>query len=148
MKFHKGRYELRYPKKYAGDSKNVVYRSSWELQCMVYFDRNPDIVKWASEELIIPYKSPLDSKVHRYFPDFIIQTSKGKTIVIEVKPFRQTKKPKVRKNKSKHNKQYLYEVRTWGVNEAKWKAAEQYCKKKGWEFQILTEKDIYKKRPK
>jgi len=102
---------------------------------MDWLDRNPDILEWGSEELIIPYKSPVDGRFHRYFPDFIVKT-KDRTLIIEVKPEAQTKPPAQRK---RITKQYITEVTTYGVNQAKWKAAHEYCKDRGWEFKIITE---------
>jgi len=105
---------------------------------MEWFDRNENIISWASEELIIPYKSPVDGKWHRYFPDFLVKT-KTKTLLIEVKPKKQTRPPEPQKRVTK---KYLTEVATWGVNEAKWKAAIEYCRDRTWEFKIVTEDDL------
>jgi hypothetical protein len=105
---------------------------------MTWLDKNPDIVEWGSEEIIIPYKSPVDGRFHRYFPDFIVKT-KNKTMIVEVKPDRETKEPKAR---SRMTKQYIQEVTTYGVNQSKWKAAEEYCLDRGWEFKIITEKHL------
>ena len=137
---YSGRFIPKNPKKYVGDSNNIIYRSSWECKVMAWLDRNDDIVSWASEELIIPYVSPVDSRYHRYFPDFLVKVrqkdGKMKTLMLEVKPKKQTQPPEQRK---RITKQYLNEVMTWGVNQAKWKAAEEYCLDRGWEFKILTE---------
>ena len=107
---------------------------------MDWFDRNPNVISWASEEVIIPYKSPVDGKFHRYFPDFVVkireQTGKTKTVMIEVKPKKQTMEPPVQRRVTK---QYINEVATWGVNQAKWKAATEYCLDRGWEFKLMTE---------
>ena len=103
-------------------------------------DDNKNVIRWGSEELAIPYYSPVDKKMHRYFPDFIaeIKTSNNsiKTYVIEVKPKKQCKPPK---KKKKQNKTYINECLTYSINEAKWKSAEKYCKSNGWDFIILTE---------
>jgi hypothetical protein len=143
MKYFQGYFKPKNPSKYLGDSQNIIYRSSYEYRVMTYFDTNPNILKWGSEEFHIPYVSPIDRSWHRYFPDFIIQ-AKGKdgntkTIVIEVKPSSQTKPPKVGQ---KPTRRYINEIATWGVNEAKWKAAQEYCLDRGWSFQIITEKDL------
>lgn len=143
--FYQGRYRPKYPAKYKGDSENIIYRSSWELNCMRYFDLNPGILWWASEEVVIPYRSPIDGRRRRYFPDFVVKTVNNETIVIEIKPYNQTVEPVPQKTKTK---KYLNEVYTWGINSAKWKAAEEYCKDRGWKFQVLTEKDLYPKKPK
>ena len=110
---------------------------------MSYLDAHPDVVQWASEELVIPYRSPLDDKIHRYFPDFWVKkrTHDGlmEVVVIEVKPYKQTQEPTPAKRQTK---QYLREVATWAVNQAKWKAAESYCKDRSWKFIKLTEQDL------
>ena len=140
---YKGKYKPKFPKKYKGDPTNIIYRSLWERHCMVYFDQNPNILKWCSEEVVIPYKSPIDGRWHRYFPDFLIQvrTKEGDidTILIEVKPHKETKEPAKRERITKN---YLYEVQTFGINSAKWKAAEEYCADRKWKFMILTEKEL------
>jgi hypothetical protein len=145
---YKGRYKPNFPDKYKGDPTNIIYRSSWERNCMVYFDLNPKIIQWSSEEIVIPYKSPIDGKWHRYFPDFFVKiknTSKTEkeyqieTILIEVKPFKETIEPKIKKRMTR---QYLVEVHKWGINSAKWKAAAEYCKDRNWQFKILTEKEL------
>ena len=112
---------------------------------MRYFDEHKEVTQWASEEVAIPYISPLDGRIHRYFPDFIIvkiNNNRKHVIMIEVKPATQTTEPKKQK---KITKAYINEVRTWGINRAKWDAAERYCKERGWVFQIMTEKHIFGK---
>ena len=140
---YQGIFRPKNPKKYIGDSNNIVYRSSWECRVMNWFDQNEDIISWASEELIVPYKSPIDNRFHRYFPDFIVKvkTRDGtmKTLMIEVKPKKQTVPPEPRKRVTK---QYVTEVTTYGVNQAKWKAAHEYCLDRGWEFKIMTEEHL------
>jgi len=110
---------------------------------MSHLDKEPYIISWASEELIIPYVSPVDGRTHRYFPDFLVKYKNKdgllKTMLIEVKPMKQTKEPE---KKKRVTKQYITEVMTWGVNQAKWKAANEYCLDRGWEFQIWTEKQL------
>lgn len=145
-KTHKGRYRPKNPSKYKGDPTGIIYRSSWERKVMRFLDSNPNVLSWGSEEIIIPYISPIDGKYHRYFPDFHakVKTKTGeiKTILIEVKPKAQTRPPV---KKSRITKRYLEEVKTFGVNLSKWKAAEEYCKDRQWDFQILTEEDIFAK---
>lgn len=135
----KGKYKVKNPEKYKGDFHNVRYRSSWELKFFNYCDQNPDIIKWSSEEVTIPYKSPIDGKWHRYFPDVWMKTSNGDTFLIEIKPLKETQEPKRR---SRVTKQYLNEVKTWGINSSKWKAAIDYCKDRKWQFKIITEKEL------
>lgn len=143
IKTYKGIFKPKNPNKYRGDPTNIIYRSRWELLFMQYCDSHPDIIQWASEELVIPYRSPLDGKVHRYFPDFWIKKvnreRKTETVVVEIKPWAQTKEP-IPQNKL--TKKYLYEVQTWGVNSSKWIAADKYCKERGWKFMIMTEKEL------
>ena len=110
---------------------------------MKWLDTKPDVVAWSSEEIIVPYKSPVDGKFHRYFVDFYVQvrTRDGtlKSFLWEVKPLKQATEPK---QKKRITKQYINEVTTWGVNQAKWKAATEYCKDRGWEFKIITEEHL------
>lgn len=139
---YSGTFKPRNPSKYIGDHTNIIYRSSWECRVMDWLDRNPNIISWASEELVVPYKSPVDGRFHRYFPDFVVKvkTRMGtKTMMLEVKPKKQTREPE---KKKRITKQYIQEVTTWGVNQAKWKAANEYCLDRGWEFKILTEDDL------
>ena len=143
MKTHKGYFKPRNPQKYKGDPSNIIYRSSWELKLMMRLDADPNIITWGSEELFIPYRSPIDNKIHRYFVDFIVtkinKDGTKETALIEVKPFRQTQQPKVQKNITK---KYITEVKTWGINEAKWKAAQEFCNDRKWKFYIFTEKEL------
>lgn len=140
---YSGKYRPINPRKYIGDHTNIIYRSTWERKVMAWLDRNPSVLQWGSEEFSIPYVSPVDGRVHRYFPDFVVKfqtkDSSVRTMVIEVKPEKETREPKVRKRMTK---QYLYEVKTWGVNQAKWKAAEEFCADRKWDFKVLTEKDV------
>ena len=136
---YKGRFSPKNPKKYKGDPTNVIYRSLWELRVMKYLDDNPAILEWSSEELAIPYICPTDNRKHRYFPDFIVKvaTKNGvQTMILEVKPKKETREPL---KKKKVTKQYITEVMTWGKNQAKWKAAEEYCADRGWIFKLITE---------
>jgi len=140
---YKGRYQPNNPLKYKGNFRNIIYRSLWELKFMKYCDSNRNILEWGSEEFCLPYRSPLDNKVHRYFPDFYIKvkesTGQIKKYIIEVKPKRQCIEPKPQKKKTRT---YIYEVRQYAQNQAKWKAAEEYCLDRGYEFKILTEKEL------
>jgi hypothetical protein len=136
----KSRYKPSFPKKYKGDPNNIICRSSWERKFCHWCDLNENVLEWGSEEFWIPYRSPVDNKVHRYFPDFIIkvkeQNGEIKTYVIEVKPKRQTMEPKVPKRKTKS---WLYEMKTYAVNQAKWKAAQEFCADRLIEFKVITE---------
>jgi len=139
---YKGRFLPKNYQKYRGDYNNIIYRSSWELRVMKYFDDHPNVIWWASEELAIPYKNPVDKKVHRYFPDFIAKMKKkdGKvmTYVIEVKPEKQTKQP-IRRRKTQ---KFIEESVTYAINQEKWRAAELFCYEHGWQFTIITEKEL------
>ena len=134
---YSGKYKIKNKKKYKGNHKNVIYRSSWERKFMIYCDNHPSIVEWSSEEMSIPYISPIDKKTHRYFPDFVIKklnsNNKVEILMIEIKPISQTIKPK---------KKVIKEIVRWEINNSKWKAAENFCKKYGWKFKILTEKEL------
>ena len=115
-----------------------------ERRFMEWCDMSEKVYKWSSEEIVIPYISPIDNKRHRYFPDFLIQTDKG-WFLIEVKPSTESRPPKkklVENLNLKKKRRYLKSVRTWLVNEAKWKAAKKACIEEGWTFQILTEKQL------
>ena len=139
---YKGWFKPKNPQKYRGNATNIVYRSSWELRCMKWFDTNENIVWWSSEELVIPYFSPVDNRMHRYFPDFVIRVKRKdgsqKTYVVEVKPESQTKLP----TQKRRTKKYIQEAATYVVNQSKWRAADKFCQDNGWEFKILTEHDI------
>ena len=138
-KSYKGIYRPTNPKKYVGDPNRIVYRSLLERRFMLYCDRNEDIIAWASEEVPIKYYSPLDKRVHRYFPDFIVKTSTGKKYIIEIKPYKQCFQPKTPKKKTKA---FMRESFEYIKNQAKWKAAKAYCEDKGFEFKIMTEKEL------
>ena len=138
---YKGKYQPSYPRKYKGNPTNIVYRSLWERKFMVYCDLNENILEWGSEEIVIPYRSPIDNRIHRYFPDFYVKlketTGKIKKYIIEVKPKKQLKPPK--KPNHRVSKRYLMEAQTYAVNQAKFKAAEMFCKERRLKFRILTE---------
>ena len=129
--------------KYIGDLSDIWVRSSWEKKAMVFFDATPSILKWSSEELVIPYISPVDGKPHRYFVDFVVEymTKQGerKKALVEVKPKMQCKPPV---KKSKVTKRYIQETVTYMTNEAKWAAAKDWCSKRGYVWMILTEDDL------
>jgi hypothetical protein len=139
---YKGWFTPKNPSKYKGKVNQIVYRSNWELRVMKWLDENINVIWWSSEELIIRYRSPIDQRIHRYFPDFVtkIKTKDGKekVLVLEVKPFKQTQKP-IQKRRTKR---YLEEAKTYVVNQEKWKAADIFCQEHGWEFKILTEKEL------
>ena len=139
----KSRYKPLNPKKYQGNPNNIICRSSWERKFCMWADRKDNVVSWASEEINIPYISPKDNRVHKYYPDFLIKVKESnnriKTYVVEVKPKKQTMPPKKR---SKITKSYIYECQTYAVNQAKWRAASEFCKDNRIEFKIITEDEL------
>lgn len=139
MKYYQGRYNVKNKEKYAGDFTNVIYRSSWELKFMNWCDTNPNIVKFSSEETVIPYISPLDGKPHRYFVDFKIVTSNNQTFLVEIKPKAQTQPPKG----TKKTRRYLTEASTYMVNQTKWDYAKRYAAARNWQFIVITEDDLF-----
>lgn len=145
-KFAQGNYEVINKDKYIGNIKKVRYMSSWELVMMQFFDRNPNIKKWSSESIIVPYYSPVDQRNRRYMVDFFVEyiDKHGVTIkeMLEVKPRNQCIPPVSRRGKKKST--YLKEVYTWNVNQAKWKAASAYAKARGMTFRLVDETHIFK----
>ena len=141
---YKGRYFPTNPKKYKGNPNQIIYRSLWERKVMVYCDKNDAIIEWGSEEVIVPYISPWDGKLHRYFPDFYMKVRQAdgstKKFIVEVKPNAQKKEPV--KNPKRKTRKWFGEVKNWGINQAKWKSAQEYCKDQGMEFKIFTEDHI------
>lgn len=145
--YKQGIFKPKNVKKYIGNPTNIVYRSGWELRVMKYLDENTNVVAWSSEEIVIPYRSPIDNRIHRYFVDFYVEVidrnGNQKKMLLEVKPKSQTQEPKRR---SRNTKRYLTEVMTYGVNQAKWKAAQEFCLEKGWEFKLITESELFAKK--
>ena len=140
---YRGKYQPSFPRKYKGDSSNIVYRSLWERKFMVYCDKNENILEWGSEEIALPYRSPVDNRVHRYFPDFYIKVKDNngriKKMIVEIKPLKQCIEPKVQKKKTKG---YIFEVVEYAKNQAKWAAAKEWCLDRGYEFKVLTENEL------
>jgi hypothetical protein len=140
---YKGKYKPSYPEKYKGDPTNIIYRSLWERKFMIYCDTRENILEWGSEEIALPYRSPLDGKVHRYFPDFYIKVKESngeiKKYLIEIKPLKQTTPPPKPKRQTK---QYLYEAYEYAKNQAKWEAAREFCRDRQWQFKVITEKEL------
>ena len=138
MATYKGFFKPKNPSKYAGDYKNIIYRSLWERNVFRWCDANDQILKWSSEEVVVPYYFPLDKKYHRYFVD-IKFTSKEGTFLVEIKPKSQTKPPK---KPARQTARYLTEASTYVKNQCKWKAATEYAEERGWKFVIWTEDTI------
>jgi hypothetical protein len=141
---YKGKFKPSFPEKYVGNPTSIIYRSLWELKFLKYCDTNENILEYASEELAIPYISPVDGKTHKYFPDVYIKVKEPdgsiKKYLIEIKPYKQTIAPPKPKRQTKG---YIYEVYEYAKNQSKWEAAREYCKDRGWTFRILTENEIY-----
>lgn len=140
---YKGKYQPTNPQKYRGDYSKIIYRSLWERKFMKYCDLNENILEWGSEEIALAYRSPVDNKIHRYYPDFYIKVKESsgeiKKCIIEIKPKKQTVEPIPQKRKTKG---YIFEVVEYAKNQAKWKAAEEFCKDRQWEFKVLTETEL------
>ena len=140
---YKGKYQPSHPRKYKGDPTNIIFRSLWERKFMVYCDKNSNILEWNSEEIIIPYISPVDGKPHRYFPDFYMKVKESngqiKRYVIEVKPLKQCSPPKKPKRQTKG---YIREAYEYAKNQAKWKEAREWCADRQFEFKVVTEKEL------
>ena len=139
----KSRYKPVNPKKYQVNPNNIICRSSWERKFCQWADKKESVISWASEEINITYISPKDNRVHKYYPDFLIKVKESsnriKTYVVEVKPKKQTLPPKKRK---RITKSYIYECQTYAVNQAKWRAASEFCKDNRIEFKIITEDEL------
>lgn len=143
-KYCQGKFRPKNPKKYKGDPTNIVFRSSYELKFMDYCDLNESINEWRSEEFWIPYISPIDGKVHRYFPDFFVKytdkNGNNRILVVEIKPQKDLKMPE--ENPKRKTKSWAFRVKTWAINQAKWKAAKEWCEDRKYEFKIITEKEL------
>tara|TARA_B100001113_G_scaffold202257_1_gene165770 strand:- start:39 stop:500 length:462 start_codon:yes stop_codon:yes gene_type:complete len=126
-------------KKYKGNVNNIIYRSSWEKRFMIYCDKNPNVVEWGSEEIIIWYRS-IDNRPHRYYPDFYMKVRLAdkslKKFVVEIKPKKQTRKPK---KPQRQSRVYKNAVLTYERNMRKWSTAHAWCEKRDMNFIILTE---------
>lgn len=142
-KTYKGKYRVVNANKYSGDITNIVYRSLWELRFMKWCDDSKSVIEWGSETVVVPYISPIDKKVHKYFVDFFIKVRTNSNTIekylVEIKPERFTRPPEIPERKTKR---FIDEVFQYGVNDAKWKAAFEFCKDRNMKFIILTEKDL------
>ena len=135
---YSGKYIIKKPSKYRGDPSKVTYRSHWEKLCFMWCESNPDVKYWSSEEVVVPYYYDVDKRYHRYFIDLKVVFKNGKTVLIEIKPAKETEPPK-RPDKSKR---YIGEALTYVKNMNKWEAANSFAKDRGWEFQIWTENTL------
>ena len=136
---YRGKYKLTKPEKYAGNPNNIVYRSMWERQAFKWCEKNPKVKLWNSEEVVVPYKSSIDKKLHRYFVDLLIQMDNKEVYLIEIKPKNQTVPPKKRSRKTK---KYIREVMEYAKNNDKWQAATEFAEHNGWKFQVWTEETL------
>lgn len=145
--YKQGRFNPTNKEKYKGTFP-IIYRSKMELNAMRMLDSNPNVITWGSESVVIPYKSPLDNKLHRYFVDMVALVKQkdgtNKKVLIEVKPLKQTQPPVFSNNKSQ--KTVIYENVQYAVNMAKFDAAKKWCEKNNFLFLILTEKEITHKQ--
>ena len=136
---YKGKFKPKNRTKYKGDPDKIIYRSLWELRFMRYLDSTPSILKWSSEEVVVPYRSPIDGRRHRYFPHFWIRvkTSDGsvKESLIEIKPKAQTSLESAGRSQGK-KKQAV-------INMAKWEAANAYAKQNKIRFRVISEEQLF-----
>jgi hypothetical protein len=137
--------------KFVGKTGYAVCRSSYEVAFCKWADSTPSVKRWSSEDVRIQYQDPLvlfdnknRPKLRTYYPDFVIETDKGEVFLIEVKPKKQTIPPTITENKSR--KTIMTEKKTWTVNQAKWRAAQNYCNRMGWVFKIITEDQLFRRR--
>jgi len=146
-KYKQGVFKPTKPEKYRGDVKNIIYRSGWEKRVMDWLDTDDRVLQWSSEEVVVPYVSPLDNRRHRYFVDFLAELLQPdgtkKTWLLEVKPKAQTIEPQKPKRRTKR---FIQEVVTYGINQAKWAAATEFAADKGWEFKLITEAELFRKK--
>jgi len=138
----KGRFIPKHPEKYLGNVKAIIFRSSWEVTFLKWLDMHPSVIQWASEEISIPYKSPVDNLVHRYYPDFLViyrdNTGQIKKEIVEIKPYKET----VVTPKSSPQDRV-----TIAVNHAKWEAAARFAQSQGMSFRVITERSMFKTAP-
>ena len=141
---YKSKYIPKNTSKYVGNPNNIICRSLWERTFCKYLDENTNIIRWSSEELQIPYVSPVDNRVHMYYPDFLFEAKRNneiETFVVEIKPNKQTKRPEPGK---KSKKTFITETVQYEINKAKWQSATNFCEKNGWKFMIITENNLFK----
>ena len=136
----KGYYVIKNRDKYIDpNATKLMYRSSWEARFMLYLESQPMVQKWGYECIEVKYLFSADGKVHRYYPDFYVEFSNGKTCIVEIKPAKDGAIPKQSKNKLN----YTEGVLTYIKNKDKWEACQRFCESKGWEFKVVTEKDLF-----
>jgi hypothetical protein len=141
---YKGKFKPSNPEKYRGNVCNIIYRSLWERKFLHYCDTNENILEYSSEEMFVWYKSPVDGKPHRYYPDFLIKVKESdgtiKKYMIEIKPSKQTVPPV---KPQRQTKKYIAEVYEYAKNQSKWEAARDWCADRGYEFKVITENELF-----
>ena len=143
--FYQGDYKPKHPEKYIGNTL-PHYRSGWERRVFYYMDMNESIAAWGSECVVVPYVSPKDGEIHRYYPDIFcrVKTVDGlKDFMLEIKPMAQSqpaKKPK--KMTAKAIMQFNESQEVYLVNRAKWEACEKWCKERNITFRVVTENEL------
>jgi hypothetical protein len=150
-KWHQAKkpYPLKNPQKYIGDPSKLLYKSSWEERAFYVCDNNPNVLEWGYEIIDIPYIAPTRNGGQRnrvYKPDLYVVTQNNGVVkkkLIEIKPYKQTVKPRSRKPRTR-----LYEEHTFIINELKWSAAKQWCKARNIEFVLSTEREMFGNRSK
>ena len=144
---YSGKFRPKNPHKYRGNINNIVWRSTWELKLLKYLDSNSSVKEYASEEIVIPYHSPIDNKMHKYYVDFyVVYEAPDKTTkkyLVEVKPHIQTIQPIQPK---RITESYNKSIMTYITNQCKWKAAKKFCEMNGLEFLVLTEYHLFGKK--
>lgn len=147
-RFHQGIFRPKNPQKYLGNPTNIIYRSGWEKYFLQWCDMTPSVVGYGSEELIVPYVSPIDGRLHRYFIDFVVlirqRDGSIKKFAVEIKPYSQTQMPKVSSKRKVLTESLKNKLDTFYINQAKWEAAKDFCSKHNMSFIILTEKQLLK----
>jgi hypothetical protein len=142
--YKQGKFKPKNPQKYDGNPTEIYFRSSYELKMFQYCDLTESVISYQSEEFCIPYRSPIDGRIHRYFPDMKLKykdkDGNTRTLVVEIKPAKDLKMPET--NPKRRTKSWAYSVKMWVVNQAKWEACREYCKDRGWEFKIFTELEL------
>jgi len=142
--YKQGKFKPKNPQKYDGNPTEIYFRSSYELKMFQYCDLTESVISYQSEEFCIPYRSPIDGHIHRYFPDMKLKykdkNGNYRTLVVEIKPAKDLKMPET--NPKRRTKSWAYSVKMWVVNQAKWEACREYCKDRGWEFKVFTEREL------
>jgi hypothetical protein len=142
--YKQGKFKPKNPQKYDGNPTEIYFRSSYELKMFQYCDLTESVISYQSEEFCIPYRSPIDGRIHRYFPDMKLKykdkDGNTRTLVVEIKPAKDLKMPET--NPKRRTKSWAYSVKMWAINQAKWEAAKNWCADRKYEFKIFTEKEL------